>query len=150
MNRPNWNPMLEQSGMTLIEILAVVVILGLIAATLVVGFSPSFGEAKHELAKTAISQIAEKLELYRMKTGEWPGNDVGLDALTDGHASPADSYYLEPGKLLDPWKEPYYFVAPGPGEHPYEILSYGSDKQPGGEGEAADISSVNLRGDQER
>lgn len=135
----------SRAGMTLVEILAVVVILGLIAGTLAVGFSGSFGEAKHEIAKTGIAQIAEKLELYRMKHGEWPASELGLEALTDGHASPTDSYYLEPDKLIDPWNEPYYLVTPGPGQHPYEIVSYGADRQAGGDGEAADISSANLR-----
>ncbi|MEQ8764767.1 MAG: type II secretion system major pseudopilin GspG [Planctomycetota bacterium] len=143
---PMKRPLSTQAGMTLVEILAVVVILGLIAGTLVVSFSGSFGEAKHEIAKTGIAQIAEKLEIYRMKHGEWPGAELGLEALTDGNASPTDSYYLEPDKLLDPWNEPYYFLTPGPGELPYEIVSYGSDRQAGGDGEAADISSANLKG----
>ena len=54
--------MRSRSGMTLVEILAVVVILGLIAGTLAVSFSGSFGKAKHELAKTGIGQIVQKVE----------------------------------------------------------------------------------------
>ncbi|MEW6747318.1 MAG: type II secretion system major pseudopilin GspG [Planctomycetota bacterium] len=133
-------------GMTLVEVLAVVVILGLLAATLAVGFSGSFGKAKHELAKTGIGQILQKLELYRIEKGEWPANDLGLKALSDGYSSPMDPFYLSADKLLDPWKRPYWYVAPGPNELPYEIVSYGADGAPGGEGEDADLSSANLRG----
>ncbi len=136
-------------GMTLVEILAVVVILGLIAATLLVGFSGSFGKAKHELTKSGIGIIVTQLEKYRLEHDAWPGNDQGLAVLTDGQATPTATYYLSPGQLLDPWKRPYLYVTPGPGGHPYEVLSYGADGQPGGEGENADITSANLRGTDE-
>jgi general secretion pathway protein G len=136
-------------GMTLIEILAVVVILGLVAGTLLLGFSSSFGKAKHELAKSGIGIIAGQVEKYRLDTGAWPSNEIGLNTLTDGQAIPTAPYYLSPGQLLDPWNRPYLYVTPGPNGHPYEVLSYGADGLPGGASgsEDSDISSVNLRGE---
>ncbi len=136
----------KSSGMTLVEVLAVVVILSLLAATLVISFSGSVAKAKQDVARTAISQLIQKLELYRMERSAWPENELGLRALSDGHATPGDPWYLEPDKLLDPWNEPYWFVTPGPDQHPYEILSYGADGQPGGTGEDADVTSADLRG----
>ena len=136
----------DPRGMTLVEVLAVVVILGLMAATLLVGFSGSFGKAKHELAKSGIGIIVSQLEKYRLQESSWPSNDQGLAVLTDGKATPSESYYLNRGQLLDPWDRAYLYVTPGPNGHPYEVLSYGADGQPAGEGENADISSVNLRG----
>ncbi len=135
----------NSAGMTLVEILAVVVILGFIAATLAIGLSGSFGRAKHELAKTGIGQVIDRIEIFRMEKGVWPTNDLGLKALSDGYAAPTEPYYLEPSKLLDPWNRPYFFVAPGPDLRPYEVVSYGADGAPGGQGENADISSVDLR-----
>jgi general secretion pathway protein G len=136
----------RRRAMTLVEILAVVVILGLVAGTLLVGFSGSFGKAKHELAKTGIGLVVTQLEKYRLEHSAWPTNDQGLALITDGQAKPADPYYLNTGQLLDPWNRPYLYVLPGPDGHPYEVLTYGADGQPGGEAEDADISSVNLRG----
>jgi len=132
-------------AMTLVEILAVVVILGLLAGTLLIGFSGTFGKAKHELAKSGIGLVVSKLELYRIEHDAWPGNDMGLATLGEGYAAPTDPWYLSPDKLLDPWGNTYMYIAPGPQGHPYEVLTYGADAQPGGEGENADISSVNLR-----
>ena len=132
-------------AMTLVEILAVVVILGLLAGTLLMGFSGSFGKAKQELAKTGIGQIVSKLELYRIDQDTWPSNELGLTALSDGHTLPTVSFYLSPDKLLDPWGNSFLYVEPGPDGHPYEVICYGGDGQPGGEGENADLSSVNLR-----
>lgn len=121
------------------------VILGLIAATLVVGFAGVFGTAKHELTRTGIGVVVGKLELYRMARNAYPATDVGLDALTDGKAVPGDAFYLSPDQLLDPWGRKYLYVAPGPSGHPFEVASYGADGQPGGDGENGDISSTALR-----
>ncbi len=136
----------RRKAMTLVEILAVVVILGLIAGTLLVGFSGSFGKAKHELAKSGIGLVVTQLEKYRLELSAWPTNDQGLAVLSDGQARPTDSYYVNPGQLVDPWDRQYLYVTPGPDGHPYEVLSYGADGQPGGEDENGDLSSVNLRG----
>ena len=144
-------PPIAPRSMTLVEILAVVVILGLIAGTLLIGFSGAFGKAKHELAKSGIGVVVSKIELYKIERGAWPDNDIGLMALSDGHASPSASYYLGPDKLMDPWGRPYLYIAPGPSGHPFEVISYGADGMPGGEpgSENADLSSVNLRSDKQ-
>lgn len=135
-----------RSGMTLVEILAVVVILGLIAGVLAVNFSGSFAKAKHELAKTGIGQVVQKLELYKIEHDEWPSLQLGLQALSTGYANPSDPHFLEADQLLDPWKHPYVYISPGPDLRPYEVISYGRDGIQGGTGENADISSAHLRG----
>ncbi|MEM9167059.1 MAG: type II secretion system protein GspG [Planctomycetota bacterium] len=133
-------------GMTLVEVLAVVVILGLLAGTLAVGFGGAFSKGKQELAKTGIGIIVERLELYRIEHDGYPDTSTGLAALTDGVALPSSPYYLGPDRLLDPWGEPYYLVVPGPDGHPYEVISLGEDRAEGGAGPDTDISSINLRG----
>ncbi|MFG0328784.1 MAG: type II secretion system protein GspG [Phycisphaerales bacterium] len=119
----------------------------MLAATLTVGFSGSFDRAQRELARAGIGVIQGKLEAYRVERGEWPSNDTGLAALTDGQATPADAFYLSGDQLLDPWGRPFLLVTPGPNGHPYEVLTYGADGAPGGEGANADLSSAGLRED---
>ncbi len=144
MTRTTRRPVNVRShGMTLVEVLAVVVILGLLAATLAVGFSGAFGRGKRELARTGIGQIVGRLEVYYMEHDTWPDNDTGLRALNE--ASPTSPYYLSADHLLDPWGRPYLYVTPGPDGLPYEVLSFGADGQPGGEGDHADLSSASLR-----
>ncbi|MEO1535718.1 MAG: type II secretion system protein GspG [Planctomycetota bacterium] len=137
----------SRRAMTLVEVLAVVVILGLLAGTLAIGFGGAFSKGKQELAKTGIGIIFERLEMYKLEHDRYPDNSIGLGALTDGEAEPSDSYYLAPDRLADPWGNPYYLIVPGPNGHPFEILSYGEDGTEGGTGPARDISSINLRGD---
>jgi len=134
------------SGFTLVETLAVLVILGLLASVLLVNFSGGVGRGKQELAKTGIGVIVQKVEMYQVEQSAWPPLDLGLQALSEGFAAPTSAYYLSPDQLLDPWKRPYLFITPGPDGHPYEVVTYGRDGQPTGEGEDADVSSVHLRG----
>jgi general secretion pathway protein G len=132
--------------MTLVEILAVVVILGLLAVTLTVGISGKMGKAKSEIARTQIGQIVAQVQTYQLEKRTLPSANQGLALLTTPVAEPAAAYYLEPNKLMDPWGNPYLYVLPGPAGHPFEVLSYGADGQPGGGGDAADISSVGTTG----
>ncbi|MEM9373743.1 MAG: type II secretion system major pseudopilin GspG [Planctomycetota bacterium] len=134
-------------GMTFVELLAVLVILGMIAGVLTVSFAGRFARGKREIARTQIAMITQAVETYRIEHGDWPPMEDGLAALTSPGASPTSAYFLKPEQIEDPWNRDYVFVAPGPDGYPFEVLTYGSDGQPGGEGESADLSSAALRSD---
>ena len=130
---------ISKQGMTLIEILAVVVILGLLAVTLTVGITAKFGKAKHEIAKTQIAGVVAQLQAFQLERRALPGASQGLKALSD---APSAIYYLDADRLIDPWGNPYRYLVPGPMGQAFEVLTYGADNQPGGDGENADISSA--------
>ncbi len=131
--------------MTFVELLAVLVILGLIAGVLAVSFAGRFARGKQEIARTQLSLISQAIETYRIEHGEWPPMNQGLSALTTPQAAPTASYFLKPDQIRDPWDQLYALIIPGPDGYPFEILTYGSDAQPGGEGEAQDLSSIRVR-----
>lgn len=131
----------SRRGMTLIEVLAVVVILGLLAATLTYGISGRIGKARHEIARTQIAQLMGSIEVFRLDKQRVPTSSEGLTALT---TPPDAAYYLESGKLVDPWGKPYLYIVPGPDGNPFEIQTYGADGHPGGTGENADVTSTRL------
>jgi general secretion pathway protein G len=131
-------------AMTLVEILAVVVILGLLAVTLTVGLAGKMGKAKHEIAKTQIGQLVGQLQTYQLEKRSLPKAGDGLAVLTTPAASPTAAYFVDTAKLTDPWGNPYQLLIPGPEGHPFEIISYGADGQPGGTDENADVSSVTM------
>jgi general secretion pathway protein G len=139
-------PSCPTRAMTLVEILAVVVILGLLAVTLTVGIAGKMGKAKSEIARTQIGQIVAQVQTYQLEKRALPSAAQGLAALTTPSADPGASYFIENGKLTDPWGNTYLYVVPGPAGHPFEVLSYGADGQPGGTGDAADVSSVGPAG----
>ena len=134
----------SRSGMTLIEVLAVVVILGLLAVTLTVGISAKLGKAKREICKTQIAEIVSQIQAYQLMKRAVPTSAQGLQVLS---SDPASIYFLDAEKLKDPWGNTYRYLVPGPNGLPFEVTSLGSDNQPGGEGEAADVTSAKLAGE---
>ena len=122
----------RERGMTLIEIMVVVVILGLIAAAVAVNVVGSLGEAKIKQAKTDLHTIENCLDLYKVDKGRYPSTEEGIQAVVAAGKCKAG--------LKDPWGRDYVYMYPGQ-THPesFDIKSYGADGQPGGDGDSADI-----------
>ena len=126
-----------QGGFSLIEIIVVVVLMaGIVAfaATRIIGGGD---RAKVRLAEAQVQTLAEKVGQYEMDTGALPG------ALSDLVAAPGGvggwlGPYAKPAELNDPWNTPYEFRVPGD-SGPFDIVSYGADRQPGGDSVDADI-----------
>lgn len=138
---PPLYPRLQRHGLTLVEILAVVVILGLLAATLTVGILGKLGRARSEIAKTQIAYIVSQIQTFELERRSLPAMSEGLKALA---ADSKAAWYLSEKRLVDPWGRPYQYLVPGPAGHPYEVISLGADGLPGGEGEDADVTSGDL------
>lgn len=128
----------RHAGLTLVELLAVVVILGLLAVTLTTGFMGRFRQARHEVARVQIGQLVQAVESFQVVQRRYPTQSEGLDILTE---TPGTAWHVDAKRLLDPWNKAYIYQIPGPDGHPFVITSLGADGQPGGEGENADIAS---------
>ncbi|HZH77312.1 MAG TPA: type II secretion system major pseudopilin GspG [Archangium sp.] len=120
----------RQRGMTLIEIMVVITILGLIMAAVGVAVIPKLDEAKQDTARLDIANINQALKLYYTKKGKYPDTGTGLRALVD-----TNNLERIP---TDPWGKEYVYM--NEGGKPV-IISYGADGTAGGEGSDADISS---------
>lgn len=136
----------SQRGFTLIEIMVVVVIIGVLGAIVVPQFMSRPDQAKVTAARTDIQAIATALEMYRLDTFSYPSTQQGLEALSKRPAGgPAAKNWNPQGYLkslpLDPWGMPYQYLNPGTRSTSYDLLSFGSDGMPGGEGYAADIGN---------
>ena len=122
-------------GMTLIEIMVVVAILGMIASVVGVAVMKQFSSAKIQTAELDIKGFADGLALYKIKHSHFPTTAEGLAALyTEGS--------LGGEAKKDPWGNDYVYLCPGT-KHTdsYDIISYGADGKPGGDNEDADISN---------
>lgn len=126
----------RRRGMTLIEIMVVITILGLIMAAVGVAVIPRLDEAKRDTARLDIANIHNALKLYYAKKGRYPDTGTGLRVLVETR-----TLELMP---KDPWGNEYLYL--NEGGKPV-ITSYGADGSPGGEGADADVSSRDIQKD---
>jgi general secretion pathway protein G len=119
--------------------MAVVVILGLLVTTVAVVVSGQLGKGKSEIARTRAQIIAQAIEQFTIEHGRIPSQEEGLQILVQPRPDQPRPY-LNPAQIKDPWGNYYEYIVPGRYSE-YEIISYGRDGQPGGEGEDADVST---------
>ncbi len=125
------------------ELLVVMVIIGLIAALVGPRLFPKLGKGKQSAAKAQIELLGQALDQLRLDTGRYPTTQEGLSALMiNPGIDKWEGPYLKKDLPNDPWGRPYNYQCPGThGE--YDLLSFGRDGSPGGEGEDADVVSWN-------
>lgn len=130
-------------GFTLIELMVVLVIIGVLAALIVPNVLDRADDARSAAAKTDLANLAQALKLYKLDNQRYPSGEQGLQALvrkpTTGDVPANWRPYLD--KLPnDPWGRPYLYLQPGlHGE--IDVMSFGADGQPGGEGKDADLGN---------
>jgi general secretion pathway protein G len=134
---------LRQTGFTLIELMVVLVIIGVLAALIVPNVLDRADDARATAAKTDVNNLMQALKLYKLDNQRFPTGEQGLQALVTRPASgPAPINWKPYVEKLpnDPWGRPYQYLNPGvKGE--IDVMSFGADGQPGGEGKNADIGS---------
>jgi general secretion pathway protein G len=136
-----------RSGFTLLEIMVVIIVLGLLAGLVGPQIVGRVSDAKTATARTQIEMMSVALDSYRLDNGRYPTTQQGLEALrTEPAAEPVPTNwrgpYLRREVPLDPWGRPYEYRSPGE-ENPgsFDLFTLGLDGLPGGEGEAADVTS---------
>ena len=130
-------------GMTLIEILVVLVLIGIVMGIVGSNFIGRGEKAKADAAKIDIGQIAQSLDLYKLEVGRYPTTQEGLQALISAPAGTTNwngPYWKKSSVPKDPWGNEYKYSAPGQAG-PYDITSLGADGKEGGEGVNKDITN---------
>jgi general secretion pathway protein G len=134
----------RSAGFTLIEIMVVVVIIGLLAATIIPQFIGTTHDAKVSAAKGHVAELESALERFNVHMDRYPTTEEGLKALLESPSAEDKKWRGPYIKLLrpDPWGNPYQYRNPGI-HHPtsFDIWSRGADGADGGEGEGADIGN---------
>jgi general secretion pathway protein G len=132
-----------RAGITLIEMLVVVTIIALFAALVAPRMFKQSDRAKVTAARAQINSFMTALGSYKLDTGVFPSTEEGLQALrlAPANISQWQGPYLPQEIPVDPWGHPYLYKFPGEhGDEP-DLVCYGADGQPGGDGINADIVS---------
>jgi general secretion pathway protein G len=133
----------KRKGFTLIELIAVAIIIALMAGFMAPKIFKKFGKAKGHIAIGQIAQIAGALEGFAIDCGRYPTQTEGLGALVMPPAELEEKWtspYLKEKQLLDPWGNPFIYIEEGtinPGS--YDLICLGADGVEEGEDDNADI-----------
>ena len=131
-----------QHGFTLMELLAVIIIIGVLAATIGGRFLGQTEGAKAGAAKAEMGQLVQALDLFKLEIGRYPTAQEGLEALikNPGGVQNWNGPYFRKDNIKDPWNNDYKYSNPGPNNTPFEVKSLGADGREGGDGPNADIT----------
>lgn len=129
----------RNQGFTLLEMLAVIVLLGIIATIVVRQVGGNVDKGKVGAGKAQLASLSMKIENYAMDVGAPPAD------LADLLAKPANAPgwqgpYAKQSELRDPFGHTFAYLSPG--EHgSFDLLFLGRDGKPGGEGNDADVGN---------
>ena len=124
-----------QSGFTLIEVMVVLLIIGIMASFVAPQILGNPQEAQLKKAAVDIQQLESALEMYKLRSNNFPTTEQGLDALVALPTSePVPRNYPEDGFIRrlpqDPWGNDYQLISPGElGK--IDLFSVGPDGEPG-------------------
>jgi general secretion pathway protein G len=142
---------MKTQGFTLIEILVVIAIIAILAGIVGLNLAHKPAEAKVAATKMQVNILQSAVQTYRTEQGRVPTQAQGLRALVEKPAAepipanyPAEGYLTSRRLPQDAWGRDFIYLAPGRSNETFEIISYGSDGEPGGAGDAADLSSSGL------
>ncbi len=110
----------NQRGMSLIEIMVVLGIIGVVVGGILNVVIPQGERASRKTAEADIARMVGYVKQYKQDKGEYPSSDQGLEALVE------EGFFDE--LPLDPWKNPYNYESPGSRGHKFEIWSEGPDE----------------------
>jgi general secretion pathway protein G len=140
----------KRKGFTLIEIMVVVFIIGILLAIVAPRLISRTDDARVIKAKAQIKNFETALKLFKIDNGFYPSTEQGLEALVSEPSTGKipKNYrhggYLEQKKItLDSWGNPYVYISPGI-QDDYDIICYGADGAPGGDGYDADITNWDM------
>ena len=135
----------HRKGFTLIELMAVIVILGILTTIVVVNVAPFLQRANFEKVRADLAQIEKALETYSFQHYSYPTTDQGLEALIippngikNPNLFPPDGYLSSIPQ--DPWGNEYLYLFPGQFSK-FDVFTYGADTTVGGQGENADVGN---------
>lgn len=127
----------RQRGFSLMEIIIVTILIGGIVAFAARQVLGGGDRAKYNLAEAQVQTLAQKIEQFEMDTGTLPATLQDL-VVQPGNATGWLGPYAKADDIVDPWKTPIEYRAPGDGRR-FDLVSLGADRAAGGESVNADI-----------
>jgi general secretion pathway protein G len=130
----------RSSGFTLIELIVVIALIAVLAAVVAPNLLGKASDANRKAAGIQLEKITSAVELYRLETGRYPDTLEDLVNRPQGLERWNGPYVRKMSQIKDPWGNDLVIQQPGE-QHKFDLISYGSDGRPGGDGDDADITN---------
>jgi general secretion pathway protein G len=135
-----------RSGFTMVELMAVIVIIGLLAGVVAINVVGKIDKARVTATKANLKILHSAANQFKMDTGRFPSEELGLDDLV---VQPTDVTNWDPSGYLqtteipkDAWGNEFYYQMYTDTGKPFVIISWGADGEEGGEGYDTDLYST--------
>ena len=129
----------------MVEVIVIVTVLALLMTMITTTVMSSLGKSHAQLARIGAAKVSQALNMYLLETGQSsPEDGFDLTILTlrsDDGGGPGGPYLPKPDDIIDPWGNQFMVVSPGEINADFDVLSYGKDAAPGGEGVNEDITN---------
>ena len=131
----------------MIELVAMLIIIGLLAAVVGKNVMGKIEKAKVTTTKASLKILHSAVNQFKMDMGRYPTEEEGLLELIEEPSDAEEGWepggYLETTEVpLDGWKNEFFYELDPPSGKPFVIISYGADGEEGGEGYDADLHST--------
>ncbi|HET8554028.1 MAG TPA: type II secretion system major pseudopilin GspG [Rhodanobacteraceae bacterium] len=136
---PRPSPLAPAKGFTLLEMLAVIVLIGIIGTIVVTQVGKNMQKGKYGAGKAQLITLGQKIQNYALDNGAPPKS---LQALLTKPAGDTNwlGPYAKPSDLKDPWGHAFGYKYPG--DHGmFDLTFYGQDGKPGGDGFSKDVGN---------
>lgn len=137
-----------QRGFTLLEMMAVVLIIGLLMTLVGTQVAQRIDSARVTTTAAKLRQLEQALEMYRLDNIRYPSTEQGLHALVEKPSGDPAPKRWQPGgyvrrdMLVDAWQEEFQYTSPGANNaRSFDLWSFGADATAGGDNNDADISN---------
>ena len=131
-------------GFTMVEVIVIVTVLALLMTMITTTVMSSWGKSHAKIAQIQAAKVSQALNMYLIETGQSsPEDGFDLTLLTlrpDDGGGPGGPYLPKADDIIDPWGNQFMVVSPGEINADFDVLSYGKDAAPGGEGVNGDLA----------
>ena len=124
----------RRRGMSLVEVMVVIAIILTLMSIIAIGVFGIFGDSQVDTTKITMTRVAERIDIYQLRKKKAPNTNDGLAAVFGNEPVPKDS-----------WNNDFVYMSPGPNGETYDLVSFGSDGQEGGTGNAEDIRWTEMK-----
>ena len=128
------------AGFTLIEMLAVIVLIGIVASIVVTQVGKRMNSGKYKAGDAKLQSLSMKIENYALDNGS-PPSDLEALVKDPGGTTMWNGPYAKESDIKDPFGHEFGYKVPGDHGSTFDLIFYGKDGKPGGDGLNKDVGN---------